>query len=320
MLDQVHPVADDRVIVGLSALDDAGVIKTPSGDWLVQTVDFFTPIVDDPFLFGQAAAANSLSDVYAMGGIPLNALTIACFPDTKLPLEILAQIVGGAQSKLIEAGCALLGGHTVRDREVKFGFSVTGIVKPDELMTKANALAGDLLVLTKGIGTGILATAEKRGTIAPAGHDAFAASISRLNAAAAKAAAKFQVKCATDVTGFGLIGHAFDLAKASGLALRIFAKSVPLLATVDELALDPKNFAGGLHRNRIFVDSKLTMEQKDDTLLSILFDPQTSGGLLLAIAPDRCDALCRELREQGDLAEVVGEFATGESTVTLLNR
>ncbi len=307
-MQHIETIEDPRVLVGLSALDDAGVIRTPGGDLLVQTVDFFTPIVDDPVIFGMAAAANSLSDVYAMGGTPLSALSVACFPDGKIPPEILAEIVRGAQIKLKEANCVLLGGHTVRDREVKFGFSVTGIVQPEHLMTKSGACDGDWLILTKAIGTGVLATACKKDKLRAEGLEALHTSLVRLNASAAHAACATGVRAATDVTGFGLIGHAFEIAKNSGLSLMIFTDRVPLLATAYELALDRSNLAGGLHRNRLYSESNLQIQIQDEALLSLLFDPQTSGGLLLAVNPDRKDSLIKQLLASGDLAAVIGRF------------
>jgi len=305
-------MVDSRVLVGLSALDDAGVIRTPSGDLLVQTVDFFTPIVDEPLTFGMAAAANSMSDVYAMGGIPMSALSIACFPDV-LPPEVAAEIVEGAQIKLKEAHCVLLGGHTVRDKEVKFGFSITGIVAPDRLMTKAGAHDGDLLVLTKAIGTGVLATAEKNGNISEVGSKALSTSLIRLNAHAAQVAGDCGVKCATDVTGFGLIGHAFDFVKASGLSLTIFAKQVPLLETAYELAHNRSNLAGGLHRNQIHSSANLQVQVEDKALMNLLFDPQTSGGLLFAVSPDKADELSKRLIDGGDFGAIVGRFGNSET-------
>ena len=308
------------MVIGLSELDDAGVIRAPSGDLLVQTVDFFTPIVDDPELFGAAAAANALSDIYAMGGTPLSALTVACFPDDKLPMAVLRTILQGARAKLAEAGCALLGGHTVRDREVKFGFAITGTVTPERLMTQSSARPGDLLVLTKAIGTGVLATAMKRGVLTNAGETALAKSLSRLNAAAANAAAECNVKCATDVTGFGLIGHCYELACQSGVGLRLFARAVPLLPTAYELAGDRSNLAGGLHRNRLFVEANLRIHFDDPPRHDLMFDPQTSGGLLLAVSAERCDELCNRLLADGDVAAVIGEFTADFSGIELLDR
>lgn len=307
----------DGVVVGLAAFDDAGVIQSPRGDYLVQTLDFFTPIVDDPYVFGAAAAANSLSDVYAMGGVPLSALTIACLPIQELPASMVREMMKGAMDKLKEAHCELLGGHTIQDKELKFGFSVTGIVEPTALMTKAKAKAGDQLVLTKRIGTGVLATAAKRGVLSKEGEDALHESLMKLNATAAKIATDFHIQCATDVTGFGLLGHALDLAKQSQLGLSIFSDKVPLLPTAYELALDKKNQAGGLNRNRLFIEAKLSIEFDDEALLTLLFDPQTSGGLLFAVRTAVVFDFVQELTNRGETANIIGEFVEGDLQMTL---
>lgn len=314
----MESVVDDRVIVGLSALDDAGVIQSPGGDWLVQTLDFFTPIVDDPILFGMTAAANSLSDVYAMGGKPLSALSIACFPTNDLSPEILSKIVAGAQIKLKEAGCALLGGHTVRDREVKFGFSITGVVSPENLMTKAGAKPGDILVLTKPIGNGILASAMKREALPAAGEAALNEWLPKLNANAAHAANICGVRCATDVTGFGFVGHLYEIVRSSNCGVRVHTKQLPLLATAYELAGDKKNLAGGLHRNRLYAEANLTIGIEDFAMLNILFDPQTSGGLLMAVAPEKLAKLQQIFFDKNELCAVVGEFLADTQKIEIV--
>lgn len=299
-------------MVGLSAFDDAGVIISPSGDWLVQTVDFFTPIVDDPYVYGAAAAANALSDVYAMGGEPLSALTIACLPLQQLPTDVVRDIFRGAQDKLNEARCTLLGGHTIQDKELKFGFSVTGTVSRSSLMTKSAGKSGDKLILTKAIGTGILSTAAKRGILSPNDEQALHQSLVHLNHQASAIARTFGIRCATDVTGFGLIGHSYEIAKQSNLGMILYADQIPLLSNAYELAQDKKNRAGGLHRNRLFVESKLVVEFEDEPLLTLLFDPQTSGGLLFAVSPYQAEDFVNALLTSGETASIIGELIDGE--------
>ena len=277
--------------------DDAGVFRLDDGTALVQTVDFFTPVVDDPRAFGAIAAANALSDVYAMGGKPLTALAIACFPEKDFPPEWGAAIFAGGQEKLSEAGCALLGGHTVRDPEIKFGYAVTGVVDPDRMLTNAAGREGDVVVLTKPLGTGILATALKAGR-APA--DAIAAateSMSRLNRIPSVVAVRHGVRAATDITGFGLAGHAAAVARQSNLALELRAADLPLLAGARELALTSQ--PGGLKSNRQQFGPRVrfadTGAAADEALRALVFDPQTSGGLLLLVPEANADALLGEL-------------------------
>ena len=251
---------------------------------LVQTVDFFAPIVDDPYLFGQIAAANALSDVYAMGGEPITALNIVGFPEGKLPLEVLGAILRGGQDKVHEAGALVVGGHTVIDDELKFGLAVTGRAHPDHLLTNAAARPGDRLVLTKPIGTGLLATLEKAGTLDALHAAPFHESMRALNAAASRAAVALGVRCATDVTGFGLLGHAAHIARASGVTLVIQAARVPLLPGAAAAAAAGVSM-GGAQRNRDFVADITDWGAATDDQRTLLVDPQTSGGLLLAVPP-----------------------------------
>jgi selenide,water dikinase len=261
---------------------------------LVQTVDFFTPVVDDPEAFGAIAAANALSDVYAMGGRPLTALSIACFPEKDFPAEWGAAIFRGGQRKLIEAGCVLLGGHTVRDPEIKFGYPVTGLVDVDQMMTNAAGHAGDVLVLTQPLGTGILATALKAGH---APEDAVAAatrSMSQLNRIPAAIASRNGVRAATDITGFGLAGHASGIARESRLTLEIRAADLPLLPSARDLAAAHQ--PGGLKANRRQFGPRVRFAPgSDETLEALFFDPQTSGGLLLLVPPANVEAVLSEL-------------------------
>jgi selenide, water dikinase len=299
---------DPNVLVGFDTADDAGVYKISATQALVQTVDFFTPIVDDPYTFGQIAASNSLSDVYAMGGRPLSALAIVCFPD-KGDLDVLQQILAGGLSKMMEAGCVVIGGHSVRDPEIKFGYSVTGMIDPQKVWANANAQVLDSLILTKGLGTGVISTAIKRGEARQEWVDAATKSMTTLNARAAEVAAsgKFTVHAATDVTGFGLIGHAREMAAGSGVSLRIDSAKVPLL----EGAMDCVRagfIPGGLKNNREFAECLVGYEPNvPEEIRTILFDPQTAGGLLLSVARSDADSLVTALNNAGVPAMEVGE-------------
>jgi selenide, water dikinase len=299
---------DPNVLVGFDTADDAGVYKISATQALVQTVDFFTPIVDDPFTFGQIAATNSLSDVYAMGGRPLSALAIVCFPD-KGDLDVLQQILAGGLSKMMEAGCVVIGGHSVRDPEIKFGYAVTGMIDPQKVWVNANAQMLDSLILTKGLGTGVISTAIKQGKARQAWIDAATKSMTTLNARAAEVAAsgKFTVHAATDVTGFGLIGHAREMAAGSGVSVRIDSAKVPLL----EGALDCVRggfIPGGLKNNREFAECMVGYEENvPEEIRTILFDPQTAGGLLLSVARSDAESLLTALNNAGVPAVEIGE-------------
>jgi len=277
--------ADENVLVGFDTADDAGVYKLTPECALVQTVDFFTPIVDDAYTFGAIAAANALSDVYAMGGRPVSALSILAWP-SKGDLDELAEILKGGAEKIHEAGCALLGGHSVSDNEVKFGYAVTGLIHPDRIKSNAGARAGDALVFTKRIGTGVIATALKRGIAKEADVAAATASMLTLNREACEAMLAFEVHGCTDVTGFGLIGHAREMALASDVTLEIDPRAVRFLPGALEYARLGA-IPGGLNNNREFASSCVegNSEQED-----LLYDPQTSGGLLIAL-PERDAAL-----------------------------
>ena len=276
--------ADRRVLVGRETFDDAGVFVLRDDLALVQTVDFFAPIVDDPYTFGQIAAANALSDVFAMGGEPLTALAIVGFPAGKLPPSVLTEILRGGQDKVHEAGAVLIGGHSIIDEELKFGLSVTGQAHPARLLTNATARPGDRLVLTKPLGTGLLATAAKAGRLPDAARDALHASMSALNAAASRTALALGVRCATDVTGFGLLGHAFNIARASGVTLRFEGRKLPELAGARELWRGGTR-TGGAERNESYLAAFVHSTNADPADLALALDPQTSGGLLLAVPP-----------------------------------
>lgn len=305
---------DPRVLVDYRTGDDAGIYRLDNGTLLVQTVDFFTPVVDDPEEYGAIAAANALSDVYAMGGRPITALSIAAIPDKDFPPEWTAAIFRGGAAKLKEAGCALLGGHTVRDPEIKFGYAVTGIVEEAALLTLAGARPGDILVLTKPLGTGVIATAQKGGRASEESVRASGASMSRLNRIPAEIARRYNARAATDITGFGLVGHALGLARESRAGLEIEVPSLPLLHGALELAENSQS--AGLKANQrqfsALVDHRGTVP---GDLLTLVYDPQTSGGLLLSVPPDRADALLLEL----EVARRIGRVtATNPGRILLL--
>ena len=275
-------IANPNVIAGFETADDAGVYRLSADLALVQTIDFFTPIVDDPFTFGAIAAANSLSDVYAMGGTPISSLSVVAFPSNG-DADVLEAIMLGGLEKMREAGCAVLGGHSVADPEIKFGYAVTGTVHPDRVKQNSGARAGDALVLTKAIGTGAIGTALKRGSAQPAWVEAATASMLTLNRAACEAMLRFDTHGCTDITGFGVIGHAREMAVASGVTLEIDLSKMPLLPGALE-AVGGGAISGGLKNNREF--ASCAVEESgglDPALVQLMYDPQTSGGLLISL-------------------------------------
>ena len=281
--------ADPRLLVGPDTFDDAAVVRLHDELALVQTVDFFAPIVDDPYDFGRIAAANALSDVYAMGGTPLTALALAAFPEGKLPLSVLSDILRGGEDVVRAAGAMVVGGHTVTDDEVKYGLAVTGTVHPARIMTNALAQPGDALVLTKPLGTGLLATKMKAGTLAPNDGEALIASMVQLNAVAASAAVRVGVRAAIDVTGFGLLGHASHMARASGVTLRFDAGALPALPGAEAAAREGVK-TGGAARNARYVEPLVGWGEGVRAVARLLaVDPQTSGGLLVAVPRARAD-------------------------------
>lgn len=276
--------SDPRLLVGRETFDDAGVFRLSDDLALVQTVDFFAPIVDDPYRFGRVAAANALSDVYAMGGEPLTAMNVVAFPERKLPMEVLTEILRGGLDAVHEAGAHLVGGHTVCDEELKYGLAVTGRVHPDRILSNAGARPGDALVLTKPIGTGILATALKRGALAPEHAEALYASMAALNAEASRAALAAGARCATDVTGFGLLGHARHVAAASRVRIVLRHADVPLLPGARE-QVAAGHTTGGAKRNEAWLGGTVDWNDAGGDVQALLTDPQTSGGLLVALDP-----------------------------------
>jgi selenide,water dikinase len=298
---------DPNVLVGFDTADDAGVYQLTPETALVQTVDFFTPVVDDPYTFGQIAATNSLSDVYAMGGRPLTALAMVCFPE-KADLAILERILAGGLSKMIEAGCTVIGGHSIRDEETKFGYAVTGLIDPKKVLANQGARAGDALVLTKAIGTGVISTAIKKGVAKQEWIDAAVASMTTLNKKAAELIVSkgYEVHALTDVTGFGLIGHAREMVLASNVGLRLASGNVPLLEGAIECA-QAGHIPGGLKANREFAECMVEYEvQLSEDLKALLFDPQTAGGLLISVAAGDAEEMVRNLKNLGLPAAQVG--------------
>jgi selenide,water dikinase len=301
---------DPRLLVGRETFDDAGVFRVSDDLALVQTVDFFAPIVDDPFDFGQIAAANALSDVYAMGGQPLTALNIVAFPTSDLPLEVLTTILAGGQEKVHEAGALIVGGHTVVDTELKYGLAVTGRAHPNFLLTNAGAVAGDQLVLTKPIGNGILATAATRGLLSAEAQRPMLEAMKALNGAASRAALAVGVRCATDITGFGLLGHMSHIARASNVTLRIDLDLIPVFPGVREAVRAGATTDGG-KRNAEYLKDLVDWKRGSGEDRAILFDPQTSGGLLVSVGRSRTSDYLSRVGGSVVIGEVIdrGEVA-----------
>lgn len=272
--------SDPNVIVGFDTFDDAGVFRVGDGQALVQTMDFFTPIVDDPYAYGAIAAANALSDIYAMGGKPLTAMNIACFDPTMAPPEVWAAIFKGMADKCAEANTAVVGGHSVEDKQPKFGLSVTGIVNPDTMLHNAGAESGDRIYLSKAIGTGIITTAAKFDDCPQESLDAAIKSMSTLNREASERAVGAGSRCATDITGFSLAGHLYNVARASNCSIEIDASALPLLPNLREL-IERKNLTAGSRNNRAYIGENLIFDNVESWLQEAIIDPQTSGGLAI---------------------------------------
>ena len=311
MLRDLPPSVSQALLVGFDTADDAGVYRLNETTALVQTVDFFTPIVDDPRWFGAIAAANSLSDVYAMGGEPITALNILCYPVRERPAEELRAILEAGAEKTREAGVALLGGHSVEDAEPKFGMAVTGLVHPEHIATNAGARPGDVIVLTKPLGTGIITTAAKFDECPADVLEAACRSMAMLNRGAAAAmrrlgiGAELPVHAATDITGYGLLGHLFQMAKASRVGMELESSVLPLLPEVERLAA-AGNVTRGEHENRAYLGAHLEVAAGvAATRLSVMLDPQTSGGLAIVVAPESADALLEALKANGVESPVV---------------
>lgn len=306
-MSMLEPVEDPALLVGAETFDDAAIYRLTDDTALVQTVDFFTPVVDDPYDFGRIAAANAFSDIYAMGGRPLTALNVVCFPTAVLPLEQLGRILQGGAAVAREAGATIVGGHTVDDPEPKYGLAVTGLVRPGDQLTNAGAQPGDLLVLTKPLGTGIIATAIKKGVASQEAIAAATASMATLNRDGAELARSHHAHALTDITGFGLLGHLYELCRAGGVGADVWFDRLPLLPTAAALA-EEGVVPGGSKRNLEYVGSWTafapTLQQWQRHLCA---DAQTSGGLLIAVAPHEVDSLVAGLEErQSPAAAVIG--------------
>ena len=319
MLSGIPSPTDDRVLLDFRTSDDAGVYRWEAGPALVQTVDFFTPIVDDPYVYGEIAAANSLSDVYAMGGRPLTALAIAAFPKEGLDRDAIRAIFQGGFDKLREAGVSLLGGHTVQDPEIKFGYAVTGAIDPARILSNGGARPGDVLILTKPLGTGVIATALKFERVDAAVADAAVQSMRTLNRAASEALQRLPaglVHACTDITGFGLAGHGSEMAAASKATLRIAAGEVPVFPGTRAIAA--ANRSGGMASNEEHFGGRVRIAPEVPVdLVPLLFDPQTSGGLLIAAAGPSGDRVAAALRGAGVSAWIIGDVTTGNPDLDL---
>jgi selenide, water dikinase len=295
--------------VGLETSDDAGVFRLRDDLAIIQTVDFFTPVVDDPYSFGQIAAANAMSDVYAMGGRPLTAMNIICFPVKSMDISVLQEVLRGGLDKIKEAGALLIGGHSVEDDELKYGLSVTGVIHPDDVLTNKGARAGDLLVITKPLGLGIINTAIK-GKLADNNLISKVTGImSTLNKGPVEEFKNFHISACTDVTGFGLLGHAFEMIDGSKTGIKIYPENVPVISEAlnfVRMGIIPE----GTYRNRDFrIGSLIGFEKVDKVLADVLFDPQTSGGLLIAVRQDEAEAFVLRLIDKGlESSSIIGEF------------
>jgi selenide,water dikinase len=300
-----HP----NLLVGMDRIEDAGIFKLTEDLAIVQTLDFFTPVVDDPYTFGQVAATNSLSDVYAMGGRPLTALNIVCFPVQTMDISVLQEVLRGGLDKMREAEVVLVGGHSVDDQEIKYGLSVTGTVHPQKYLTKEGSKPGNKLILTKPLGTGIINTAVKAEMASPEAARETIESMTTLNRKASEVMLEVGVDACTDVTGFGLMGHACEMIEDTAMGMLISAAKVPVFRDTLEMA-EIGMVPGGLYRNRDFRKPWVHIAKEVDQFLAdVLFDPQTSGGLLISVAPDKADLLLQKLHQSGvSRAAVIGEI------------
>ncbi len=305
---------DDNLLVGTEYPDDAAVYRMSTDLALIQTVDFFPPVVDDPYRYGQIAAANALSDVYAMGGRPLTAMNIVCFPCKALGNEVLVEILKGGGDKVKESGALLVGGHTINDQEPKYGLAVTGVVHPGEIWTKGGGEPGDVLILTKPLGSGIITTAHKADMVSAALLEEVTAWMAALNKDAAEIGREFGISTCTDITGFGLLGHAYEMIAGSEVGITFFVERLPVLEGVIELA-EQGLIPGGAQTNKQYLQEKVTLETgMDDIWLEIMCDPQTSGGLLMAVKQDKAAEMIKQLQSRGiTRAAIVGEV-TADTT------
>jgi len=299
VLHELPKFKNPDLLVGTETSDDAGVYRLGPDLAIVNTVDFFTPIVDDPYIFGQISATNSLSDVYAMGGEPKTCMNIVCFPKGKMDIEILGEILKGGAEKVKEAGAVVLGGHSIIDEEIKFGMAVTGVIHPDKIMRNVGVQEGDALILTKPLGTGIITTALKKGKASEDSVDEAVKSMTTLNAAASQVARRHPVHACSDVTGFGILGHALEMASGSDVTLVIDSAKMPLLRSTPRLA-EKGYITGGCKRNKEYLNDKMSIDKNiREGLVEAALDPQTSGGLLFAIAKRHATKLLEDLHAAG---------------------
>jgi len=299
VLHELPKFKNPDLLVGTETSDDAGVYRLGPDLAIVNTVDFFTPIVDDPYIFGQISATNSLSDVYAMGGEPKTCMNIVCFPKGKMDIEVLGEILKGGAEKVKEAGAVVIGGHSIIDEEIKFGMAVTGIIHPDKIMRNVGVQEGDALILTKPLGTGIITTALKKGKASEESVDEAVKSMTTLNAAAAQVARRHPIHACSDVTGFGILGHALEMASGSDVTLVIESAKMPLLRGTPRLA-EKGYITGGCKRNKEYLNDKMAIDKNiREGLVEAALDPQTSGGLLFAIAKRHATKLLEDLHAAG---------------------
>jgi selenide,water dikinase len=308
-LNHLPEIHHPNLLVGPETFDDAAIYKLNDELALVQTVDFFSPIVDDPFTFGKISAANSLSDVYAMGGKPLIALNILCFPNKTMPIEYMNEILSGGHEMAHQAGIVIAGGHTVKDNELKYGLSVTGVVHPKKYVTNSNAKIGDKLILTKPLGTGILSTSIKRGDATEEIIEEITNSMITLNKIASEKMVEIGVNACTDVTGFGLLGHSYQMAKMSNVGITFYTTDIPLFKNVTKFAKDKKYITGGGNDNKKFLQDKVIIDENiSEEIKNILYDPQTSGGLLISVPEEKANTLLNMLHNAGiEKSAIIGE-------------
>ncbi|OGP27840.1 MAG: selenide, water dikinase SelD [Deltaproteobacteria bacterium GWA2_57_13] len=305
------PKFDDAdLIVGIETADDAGVFRLRPDLAVVNTVDFFPPIVDDPYTFGQVAAANAMSDIYAMGAEPKTALNIVCFPKGKMDIQVLGEILKGGAEKVREAGAVVVGGHSIIDEEIKYGMAITGVIHPDRIIRNVGVQEGDALILTKPLGTGIITTALKKGKAPKESIQAAISSMLSLNKIAAKIMRGYPVHACSDITGYGLMGHALEMASGSSVTLILESAKLPILHRAPRLA-EKGYLTGGCKRNRDYLKDKTTIDKTiREGLVETALDPQTSGGLLIALAQKRAPRLVEELQDNGVKAAAVIGYAT----------
>jgi selenide,water dikinase len=304
-------IESEKLLVGLDTADDAAVYKLNEEMALIQTLDFFTPVVDNPYLFGQIAATNSLSDVYAMGGKPIVAMNIVCFPSCS-DMSILGEILKGGHDKVKESGALLVGGHSVDDKEPKYGLSVSGIVHPHKVLSNSNAKEGDVLILTKPIGIGIINTAIKAEIVDKNIEDEAVKIMTHLNKYAAKSFDEIPVNSVTDITGFGLLGHALEMAKGSNVSIEIDSQKVPIIESALEFA-SMGIIPAGMYRNRDYISKDVYYEGVKDSIMDVLYDPQTSGGLLISVDEDKGEELVKSIiKNKGMEAKIIGKVTKKE--------